>query len=189
LVYDCKKIHYRISTDNDLKCRIGLITNLNGFVPDNGVLQMLVHESADIIAIAGDIVYGHRLFSAEMLFFLDCCQSITQVYMSLGNHDYVLSQEEYNKIKETGVIILDNHHLEIKPSEYIGGFTSANVLKARLYCVEKQAIVESNLIFLKNFNSLVGFKTLLDHHPEDYQLYTRYSSIDLFFLAHACGVR
>ncbi len=108
-------------------------------------------------------------------------------YMFLGNHDYVLSESDCDLIRETGVIILDNTRIEINPWFYLGGLSSAYVLKCRKYGEEINEIVLSDLKWLNEFVKIDGYKILLDHHLENYLIYTKSMSIDVIRSGHING--
>lgn len=165
---------------------IAVIADLHGF-PGDTVVENLRLMDPDIIAIVGDLVDEKRPFSKETDIFLNRCSDIAPSYLSLGNHDYVLREQDFAAIRNAGIMILDNSWIEIGSSFYIGGLTSAYVLKCRQFGEKTDEIVLSDIEWLNAYSKLEGFKILLDHHPENYLLYTKELSIDLILSGHTHG--
>lgn len=60
---------------------------------------------------------------------LEMYTEIAPVFMSLGNHDYVLLPSDYHKLCDIGIRVLDKEYVELKSGVFIGGLTSAFVLR------------------------------------------------------------
>lgn len=66
--------------------------------------------------IAGDLLYGSHnrhdpLLIQDQVYvlpFIKACTQITPSYLSLGNHEMMLSDEDIKCIKKTGIFLLDN---------------------------------------------------------------------------------
>lgn len=175
-----------INTSENINVRIALLADIHGFIPDSSILYKLNNADLDYIIIAGDLVDEKRMLSREMIIFLENCCKTARTFMALGNHDYVISNKEVEIIRKAGVIVLDNEYIK-EDSIYIGGLTSANVMKCRVFGIKRNIIVESDVSFLDRFAKVDGYKVLIDHHPENYPLYTRDKNIDLILSGHAHG--
>ena len=177
--------HYVLNAKIRNQITIAVVADLHGDDPTN-VIKAIETERPDIIAIVGDLVDKHQTDFSETFLFLDRCTSNSPTYMSLGNHDFILTEGDIERGAEMGIHVLDNKWIQHENGIAIGGLTSAFVLKYRRYRDEKR-IVMSDLQWLSDFEKLPDYKILLDHHPENYGLYTRNMSIDLILSGHNHG--
>lgn len=177
--------HYVLNAKIRNQITIAVVADLHGTDPTN-VIKAIEAERLDIITIVGDLVDKRQTNFIETYHFLDRCSSISSTFMSLGNHEFILSEKNIAQITEKGVHVLDNTWIHLENGLAIGGLTSAYVLKYRRYRDEKR-IVMSDLQWLSDFEKLPDYKILLDHHPENYGLYTRNMSIDLILSGHNHG--
>ena len=184
------------------------------------VIRSLKEQKPDLITIPGDFVQKKRpqvngkildipivAFQKNVMPFLDCCADIAPTFISLGNHEAVLDEEDLALVKSTGVIVLDNTFQRIG-DVVIGGLTAGHVLNYREYKASwistygrterypsrnneempKWFDVESK--WLEAFEQQEGYKILLNHHPEYWSLREPYLSeckIDLVLSGHAHG--
>ena len=174
------------------------------------VLESLRASRPDLICIAGDVVYAKAPETGlvveeqrNVLPLLSGCVSIAPTFLSLGNHESILCEEDWERIRETGVVVLDNEwkrHGEL----VIGGLTSHYVLDSRAYRLahpspdpyhrrsnlqekiqerrEWKPIDAPDLSWLTPVPS--GYTILLSHHPE---YFPRLPSLNLVLSAHAHG--
>jgi len=71
-----------------------------------------------LICLAGDFIYGSHpvddrspLETQEnVLPFFRACASLAPTFMSLGNHEQMLDAVDLERIRSTGVVVLDNFH-------------------------------------------------------------------------------
>ena len=177
----------------------------------------------DVILIPGDVVLGYFPEGSAMVIdrcgnilpFLRGCAEIAPTYMSVGNHECLLCDEELEILKSTGINLLDNEWTELsvydkcseEPGEriLIGGLTSAHVISYRRF--REQCNKESNTYerypyrprprdigrypadseWLEDFVRQEGYKILLCHHPEYYPRYLKGHDIPLILSGHAHG--
>ncbi len=179
----------------DVSLYIALVTDLHG---DDGtaVLRSLQRHSPDLIAIAGDFIYGRRprengerldvpviAFQKNVQPFLKGCTAVAPTFVSLGNHETFLDDEDISLIRKTGVTLLDNASV-VFGNVVIGGLTSGRVLDYRAY--RKKHFQENGRTerypgrtrrqmpkrfpvdhsWLDEFEKQEGYKILLCHHPE-----------------------
>lgn len=128
----------------DVPVTIALLGDMHG-EPYGQVVGSLRENRPGIIAVAGDIVYGHQpkedvsplVSQANILPFLTEIARIAPTFLSLGNHEWMLDEEDLEQIRGTGVTVLDNSWVMYN-GLVIGGLTSAVVLRYRRYRRECQ---------------------------------------------------
>ena len=183
-------------------------------------IESMRNRKPDIIVITGDLVLRRRptddmlIVQSEknVLPFLSECAQIAPTYMSLGNHEVMLNQDDFELIAQTGVELLDNRF--VKTDKYvIGGLTSAYVSRYRRELEEMEAgekaaegtkagrylipkpfwrprMQESDYAWLDTFVKVPRYRILLSHHPEYWcleepMLINR--NIDIVLSGHAHG--
>ena len=130
--------------------------------------------------------------------FLQACADIAPTFMSLGNHEWTLCDEDIAIMEETGVTVLDNSFVQYK-NVVIGGLSSAGVTMYREYRKVKPEryphwdygdrpdISDPDVAWLDNFCDQDGYKILLSHHPEYRNRYLKNKPIDMVLSGHAHG--
>ena len=185
---------------------VALITDTHNCPPVR-IQNSLNQHIPDVICIAGDIIRGHipkyglkMDESQDAIDLLSACVKIAPTYFSLGNHERILSTQDINIIRKTGVIILDNEWI-IRSNCAIGGLSPSRVLEYRayrsaintceLYPQPHKAMSDippqPDLNWLDSFCSHRGYHILLCHHPEYYPIYLANRNIDLILSGHAHG--
>ena len=137
--------------------------------------------------------------------FVQSCAELAPTYISLGNHEWLASPSDFQALKSTGAVLLDNEWVRDKETGLlIGGLTSAMVMdyrrfrekngEERRYPEEKRHtdayVLRPDIKWLRSFEQQEGFKVLLCHHPEYWCLQTpmlRDHPIDLVLSGHAHG--
>lgn len=171
------------------------------------ILASLRRRRPDLIAIAGDLVYGRPpanapavIEQANVLPLLEGCAALAPTFLSLGNHDHILTDRDLDLIRATGVRVLDNEWVPWR-GYVLGGLTSHYVLDERAY---RQCYPESlhNGVSRRERTQRPwvdfrfpdtqwlepvpeGYTILLSHHPEYFRRLP--SSIRLVLSAHAHG--
>lgn len=185
------------------------------------VTRSLKKHRPDLITIPGDFVQKKRPqehgkmidvpiveFQKNVRPFLACCTDIAPTYVSFGNHEAVLDEEDLALVKSTGVIVLDNTFQRFNSDVVIGGLTAGHVINYREYkamwlsaygrterypsrrAEEMPSWFSVEAEWLKLFEEQDGYKILLNHHPEYWSLRAPYLSdykIDLVLSGHAHG--
>lgn len=106
--------------------------------------------------------------------FLRQASAIAPVFMSLGNHEENLTEEDYQLIREYGIHLLDNEDYETAVRNnfmIIGGLSSHDYDEAWLY----------------RFSKKDGFRLLLCHEPELYKDLASDMHFDLVLSGHNHG--
>lgn len=202
--------HYKISNAPHL----ALLADLHGR-PYQPVIDSLRHHKPDLICIVGDILYGTHpeddrspLNTQEnVLPFLKACADLAPSFLSLGNHEWMLDEEDLKLIRACGTTVLDNDFKVITTSGrqiMIGGLTSAYCLAYRRFLrgltaderaerryPKKECGGNENcapdIEWLTEFSDTGGWRhILLSHHPEYWPLIAPYP-IELCLSAHAHG--
>ena len=194
--------------------RLALVTDLHN-KKAAPVLASLRARRPELIAIAGDVVYGTRpvgglsplLAQANVLPLLRGCAELAPSYFSLGNHELFADEEDAETIRQTGVTYLDDAWVR-RGDLVIGGLSSGFVGAYRrlLAALPDQVRASSrypdeadvqrvrglmvqdpapNLGWLREFAAQPGYKLLLCHHPEYYAMLPE--GIDLILSGHAHG--
>ncbi len=188
--------------------KIALLADLHAR-PFDDVLRSLDANRPDIICIAGDIVYGivpedGRLKMEESgtsLRFLKECAARRDTFLSLGNHEWMLCEEDRRMIRDTGVILLDDTFVR-RGDLCIGGLSSGRVFRYKRFREEtaprgrypemrdmnrklKNSVPDTG--WLDEFEAQKGYRILLSHHPEYYEKYLKDRDIDLILSGHVHG--
>ena len=174
------------------------------------ILASLRARRPGFICICGDVVYGKAPDEGlvvddqkNVLPLLSGCVSIAPTFLSLGNHESILCEDDWERIRATGVTVLDNEwkrHGEL----VIGGLTSHYVLDSRAYRAahpspdpyhrhsnlqekmqerrEWKPIDKPDLSWIEPVPE--GYTVLLSHHPE---YFPQLPGINLVLSAHAHG--
>ena len=173
--------------------------------PYFSIIQALSDHRPAIICIAGDVVYGdppndgRLLIQAQeyVLPFLRACCSLAPTFLSLGNHELALCEEDLQRIRDTGCLLLDNSWTTYN-GMVLGGLTSHLVLDFRRLREKKherypdrgsepRVIKEPETGWLEEFERQAGYRILLCHHPEYYPRYLKRRDIDLVLSGHVHG--
>lgn len=93
-------VRYRVNTAMDTKYTIALISDLHGMFHAE-ILQSLKSENPDIIAIVGDFVDSSLQDNSEAISFLKECANICFTALSLGNHDYLICENDFHIMKKS----------------------------------------------------------------------------------------
>ncbi len=152
------------------------------------LLSRLERLSPDIIVVTGDLIDRRRFDFDTAMCFIDGAVKIAPVYYVSGNHE--AWSGKYSQIKkrliDSGVYVMDDIAAEILKGDsavqLVGlsdpDFFTSNYLEGtNTSNLEKQ---------LQKWSRSDGFKVLLCHRPELFDLYCA-SSIDLVFAGHAHG--
>ncbi|MBQ6152021.1 MAG: metallophosphoesterase [Mogibacterium sp.] len=218
-----KKTLYSINIDSSApgcgglagKC-LAVLTDFHDRAP-GPVLDMLRNDIPDAIMIPGDFVLGYFPEGEEYVLdrcrnaitLLEGCCGIAPTYMSLGNHECMLCDGDYDRLRATGAILLDNEWTEAAEGILVGGFTSAYAISFKRFRDEynrRNGTEEvkypyrrrprdiskhpTDRAWLDDFEQADGYKILLCHHPEYWSLrepMIKDRKIDLVLSGHAHG--
>jgi predicted MPP superfamily phosphohydrolase len=185
------------------------------------VIQSINKRKPDLIAIPGDFVQKKRpqehgkildipivAFQKNVMPFLTHCSKIAPTFVSFGNHEAVLDEDDLALVNSSGVTILDNTFQRFNSGVVIGGLTAGHVINYRQYkasWIRTHGRTERypsrsvgnmphwfhvDAEWLNDFERQDGYKIFLNHHPEYWNLREPYLSereIDLVLSGHAHG--
>ena len=108
--------------------------------PYFSIIQSLSEHRPEIICIAGDVIFRGSPNEDQLLIqtqryvlpFLRACCGVAPTFLSLGNHELTLSDEDLQRIRDTGCFLLDNDWTVFN-GVVIGGLTSHYVLEYRRF--------------------------------------------------------
>ena len=221
-----KKTTYTINSlrhipDMPERMRFAVLADFHGGDPDM-VLDILRKDVPDAILITGDLINGYfpeddGLIVEDrqnLLPFLESCAGIAPSFMSIGNHECLLCEEDLDVIRSAGITVLDNEWTKFTTgsgSVLIGGLTSAYAVSYRKFRDSLNDSLEEDMPYerypfrrrpkdilkrptisgwLDEFEKQEGYKILLSHHPEYWSLrepMLRNRKIDLVLSGHAHG--
>lgn len=229
--------------------RIAVLADFHNGSPE-AVLRVVRADVPDIIMIPGDLMGGYypkddllmTEYCSSVLPLLRDCTRLAPTYVSLGNHECVLCDEDLALIRSTGAVLLDNSWVKLTNTKrplVIGGLTSGHMMDYRKF--REEYLRERNLTgdtctcphakkgedcetdlrrpdgqehgrnalryprrnrtedpgklpavtdWLSDFEKEDGFKILLSHHPEYWEMrepVLRDRNIDLVLSGHAHG--
>lgn len=175
--------------------------------PYDGVIASLKRNRPDLICITGDFFFGvmprtqTKAEESGMLSFFAACAELAPCFVSLGNHEWLITPEDITLIARTGVHILDNACTvcTVKGAQLVIGGLSSGAASAGLrlagegidlrtpYLYEQLKKVPPVTDWLDAFCSTPGYRVLLCHHPEYYPRYCKDRDIPLILSGHAHG--
>lgn len=187
---------YTVPADNDRT--IAVVSDLHEREPSE-ILKLLQDMKPDCICIPGDTLERNTgadkrdgfwmrslhdvlIFADSLLFggktphkneyamrFLQEAARIAPTFLSLGNHERGLTQDDREQLRASHITLLDNTDCCFDEM-HIGGLSP-----------------KPDLSWLERFSQYSGFKLLLCHHPEYYPLYLHDKKIDLIVSGHVHG--
>ncbi len=183
---------YHITAPAAMPRRIVLASDLHG-EPWERIAEMIRAQKPDMILIPGDVADDGMLAkpSAGAYDFLRACAEIAPTYYSLGNHEIKcyhkgnpfrhphpvpLSNEVRTRIRQTGVVFLDDDCVRVRDLTVCGIGSGIDGKKNE----PDQALIEK-------FDAQPGCRILLCHHPEYFVPYIQRTSIELTVSGHAHG--
>ena len=149
---------------------LALLSDLHNTDPALVVSSLRSHRP-NLICITGDVLYGGRPegdlspleTQTNVLPFLAACTAIAPTFMSLGNHEWMVDQEDLAAIMATGVTLLDNRWIE-RDGLVIGGLTSDYVTDYRRF--KATQTTELRYPRREDFAGIGGAVHARDHKPE-----------------------
>ena len=153
-------------------------------------LASLERRQPDLIAVCGDLFLSVKPddrpieeSQPNVLPFLRACVAIAPTYVSLGNHEWGITAEDLEKIRQAGIVLLDDCWVRIGDI-VLGGMTS------RGYRFPVKIKIMPDAAWLKEFERQEGYHILLCHHPEYWCLQgplLQEHPIELVLSGHAHG--
>ena len=177
--------------------------------PFEAVLASLARNRPALICVPGDFMLGQQarmgltLQTSGVLPFFSACARIAPCFVSLGNHEWLLTDGDLALLAETGAVPLNNAYAVCGDDGtrlVIGGLSSSRVstyrrfLEANVTPAEANARTRSRFLrmppaldWLDAYCAEPGYHILLCHHPEYYPRWLRGRPIELILSGHAHG--
>lgn len=180
-----KTVRYVLDTPLDKNYKIALLSDLHSVV-DKKIIPALREANPSFICIVGDLRNTSLEENGAIKEFLKESVSVAPCYFSLGNHDFQITREDMEWMYSIGVKVLNDEF--ISSGEFvIGGLTSSFYHKCEKYDSKVPMALYPEVEWLDEFETQEGYRILLDHHPENYEPYTKSRNIDLILSGHAHG--
>lgn len=153
------------------------------------LIEKIDAEHPDAIFVTGDLIDSRRTDVDIAIQFIEQAVQIAPMYYVSGNHEHrVLS--EYGTLKAQmsalGVMILENSSVTLEKGgaqlRIIG--VDDPKFQSNPYEIEGENLAIST--YLEDASSVDGFKILLSHRPELFQLYAK-QNMNAVFSGHAHG--
>lgn len=181
-----KTVNYVLTAPLSKNYKIALLADLHSKV-NSHILPALQTSKSDVICIAGDLCNTSLSESPDVMEFLRLIVGIAPTFFSLGNHDYLLNKQDIEDIERMGVTVLNDSFIRFNDEIVIGGMTSYFYHKCEKYNPKIPMALFPEVTWLGQFENQEGYKILLDHHPDNYEPYTKTRKIDLILSGHAHG--
>ena len=149
---------------------------------NQALFDCLQRINPDAILVAGDFIQS-KTDTTVGLEFLQYCSSKWPVFCSSGK-EHEFDDQLIKQIENTGVKFLRNR-VEYFKNIIIGGLNTLPLLGKTIN--EQEYLIEHNRRWLKEISMLSGYKILLCHHPEYYDMFIKDYNIDLILAGHAHG--
>jgi len=183
--------------------RIVQISDMHGktFGKGNiGLAKRIISLKPDILLITGDMMSSTIIDEGVFFDFLDHFDKACPIYMCLGNHEQIASQltgdsSRYsnfiNKIKEKGVILLDNEKITVEKG---GDSITISGLTLELYHYSRRDTEhydENMSLTVSYMETVLGkspeeFNILIAHNPAYFKEYVAWGA-DLILSGHIHG--
>ena len=185
---------------------VALLSDLHDKAFDE-IAASLRRVRPEVICVTGDFVNAkkrdreHVVGGARnILPFFEMCAASAPTFVSLGNHEWPLTDEDFELIRATGVLTLDNRYVQYRNAA-IGGLTSSMVTLFRREVAEAgmlyqfpypraagiTSLLAPDVDWLEEFGAFPGPKVLLCHHPEYFEPYLRSRGLTMVLSGHAHG--
>ena len=181
-----KTIDYVLKAPLSKNYKIALLADMHSKVNPH-ILPTLQSNNPDIICIAGDLCNTSLSDSPKVEVFLNEIVGLAPTFFSLGNHDYLLCRQDIEEIKEIGVTVLNDFFVRFNEEIVIGDMTLYFYHKCEKFEPKIPMVLFPEVTWLDEFEKQEGYKILLDHHPDNYEPYTKNRNIDLILSGHAHG--
>jgi len=173
--------HHFVSDQIHEPLKLAFVSDLHCY--PNQLIMSVIHviEPAAVL-VGGDFVQSQDQIDSGMSF-LSQAAKFWPVFCSSGKehgfHDKLIHQ-----IESTGAVFLRNQHISFR-NIHLGGMNTIPLIGKTQE--EKVKWIEVNKAWLENFSMLQGYKLLLCHHPEYYDMFIKNYDVDLILSGHAHG--
>lgn len=186
------KVNRYYKRGNISECRkIIIISDVHNSNCVDDICEIINHEIPDYIFLVGDIFSGMHYKNAELKVpflmqtnakkLIDCCVKCSPTYMSLGNHEYRMTDEEIDILLfRKGIYVLENSFLRCGDL-LLGGLSYLRKSKSN------SDELQMNNNWINEFSVQKGYHILLSHHPEIWINNIANSNVELTISGHTHG--
>lgn len=185
---------YKIDSDkiND-EVKIVVLGDVHDFhcrIKDK-VISRIDAMKPDVILCVGDIIDDKSKSDQDTLTFLKELNKISDVYMSLGNHEIDYYKNSFNKLETSGISLLNGEYedIEIKGQKIrIGGMYGYAFSNYDGKIKKKSMKNNHTYRFLTEMTNSDSFKLMLAHRPDSFIYGEAYKwDLDLICSGHVHG--
>lgn len=153
------------------------------------LLKRIKAEKPNIIVFTGDLIDRNRYDKMPAVVLMKGLVKIAPVFYVNGNHEQSISEYEFleKDLINLGVRVLRNRAITVKKGTVevnILGIDDPSFISGQY--TENERINAELRFALRDIKNQKGYKILLSHRPEMFQIY-RDNNIDLTFSGHAHG--
>lgn len=158
------------------------------------IVHKIQELNPDIILCNGDIIDDESVSDDNILAFLAKLADISDVYMSLGNHEYSFYEghmDDLERIEDIGIDILEEEYKDIKINNTtirLGGMYNYAFGYMKGEITKEDMNNSSTYQFLTDMTDTSYFKMMMAHRPDSFMYYDAYKwDIELVLSAHTHG--
>ena len=158
----------------------------------NQIIDRIKQLEPDIILCAGDIIDNESESDKSIIEFLNSLSEISDVYMSLGNHEleYPESRQLIEDIKNTGAKVLDKEYQDIAVNGNkirIGGMYDY-AFSQETGDIDQETMKSDVYSFLTEMKQTSSFQLMMAHRPDSFIFGNAYKwDFDLVVSGHYHG--
>ena len=158
----------------------------------NQIIDRIKQLKPDIILCAGDIIDNESESDKSIIEFLNSLSEISDVYMSLGNHEleYPESRQLIEDIKNTGAKVLDKEYQDIAVNGNmirLGGMYDY-AFSQETGDIDQETMKSDVYSFLTEMKQTSSFQLMMAHRPDSFIFGNAYKwDFDLVVSGHYHG--
>ena len=149
---------------------IVILADMHGhFFPE--LEEMVREQDPDLILLAGDMVDKDIANTGEVLEFVKKLNGIVDVYYAWGNHEEAVKKQDpefYDKVKQTGVYILDRIQYDIGEDLRLGGLYDYPFGWNKSGYNTADSAPEDVQEYMQGFTDTERFTLFAAHRPESF---------------------
>ena len=173
--------HIYVSSQIQEPTTFAFVSDIHLF-PNQYINATINEINPDAVLVGGDFIQS-KSDTSSGLEFLSSVSVSWPVFCSSGKeHDF--HDELIHQIESTGAVFLRNQHVTFRRI-HLGGMNTIPLMGKTHE--EKEKWIELNKAWLEHFSKLQGYKLLLCHHPEYYDMFIKKYDVDLIVSGHAHG--
>ena len=173
---------YKITAGVSGKIKFAFVSDLHDCC-NFPVLKAIDKNKVDAVLVGGDFIHNNEMYKRGLAFLRRSAEKYP-TFCSFGNHEKRFKGDISALVSDSGAVPLDNGYTDFMGIK-IAGLSSGHSCsssQSKLKCTPPP-----DTSWLSEFEEQEGYKILLSHHPEYYDVYIRSRNIDLILSGHAHG--